>query len=1098
MPAFVLPLLRFLGRLALIATALVLGLVALGMWFSPSLRTEPLPIDAAQLAAELKLRDTTIDRNNMPVLQRDVDYAQGPAAPWYPKGESPLLSELVKEGKLPPVAERTGPEPLVMEGCEGIGTYGGTWIRVTNSAGDIGGTLSPRLSGCGLVRWSPLGYPIRPHLARGWSTNADKSEWTIYLRKGVRWSDGHPFTADDIMYWWDEERPLSKGQPKWLTVEGKLGNITKVDDYTIKFTFPGPYGTFLETLTANYAQGFLTPRHYLAQYHPTKGNKELIAATMKAEGSLTARGLYFAKKDARNPEHPRLWPWVYRTFRSSPPESVVRNPYYFVVDTKGNQLPYVDRILFDVKNPKLIPLSAAAGDLTLQERFIGFESYTMLMDNRKKNGYEVYHWFPAARSNWALYPNINRAVLPEDPASGNKKKLLSDKRFRQALSLAINRPEIIKAIYNGMGEPSQIAPGKDSEFHNEKLAKSYTDYDPARANKMLDELGLTQRDSDGMRCFADGTRMQFSIDMTDFAGEGPVQFITDDWAKVGVRAVQRNRARQLFSVEKNTFKHDFTVWIGEGEFNPIVEPRSFVASNSEAHWAPAHGNWYSRGGYYGDPTARPELAPPKDSDVYKGHTLYEQVLKTADRAEQVRLFNQIFDIAAENVWSISVATPSPQLVVVKNGFRNVPRNAISGYNFATPSTAGIETFYFEKTNDTPEAEKQIQKEVMTVTPAPFTFNAKTMKARTEGWSGVIWQMVLGAMALGIVYAGVKYPFIGRRLLVMIPTLAIMSVSTFYIIQMPPGDFIQTRILEARTMGDENAVENIERLRDAFFVDDPIWKQYLRWSGLLWFTTLNPVDRGLLQGELGKSMATQRSVNDSIGDRILLTIVVSLATIVFTWAVAMSVGIYSAVRQYTVGDYVMTFIAFIGMCIPNIVLAILIMYFSGKYLGMNVTGLFSPEYLTQPGWSVGKVIDMLKHIWVPVIVIAAGGTAGLIRVMRANLLDELRKPYVTTAMAKGKKPFPLLIKYPVRMALNPFISNIGGLLPGLISSGALVAIILSLPLVGPLLLDALQTEDVNMAASMLMILSMLSVLGTLMSDLMLLWLDPRIRFEGGSK
>jgi ABC-type dipeptide/oligopeptide/nickel transport system permease component len=250
--------------------------------------------------------------------------------------------------------------------------------------------------------------------------------------------------------------------------------------------------------------------------------------------------------------------------------------------------------------------------------------------------------------------------------------------------------------------------------------------------------------------------------------------------------------------------------------------------------------------------------------------------------------------------------------------------------------------------------------------------------------------------------------------------------------------------------------------------------------------------------MGRSMETLRPVNEMVGDRVLLTFWVALGTILFTWAVALPIGIYSAVRQYSVGDYVFSFLGFLGMCLPNFLLAILLMYLSAEFLGINVTGLFSPEYAALPGWTWGKILDFLKHIWVPVVVIALGGTAGMIRVMRGNLLDELQKPYVTTARAKGVPPFRLLMKYPVRLALNPFVSGIGALFPQLVSGGAIVAIVLSLPMVGPLLLQGLLSEDVYLAASMLMVLSLLGILGTLASDLILLWIDPRIRFEGETK
>jgi ABC-type dipeptide/oligopeptide/nickel transport system permease component len=238
------------------------------------------------------------------------------------------------------------------------------------------------------------------------------------------------------------------------------------------------------------------------------------------------------------------------------------------------------------------------------------------------------------------------------------------------------------------------------------------------------------------------------------------------------------------------------------------------------------------------------------------------------------------------------------------------------------------------------------------------------------------------------------------------------------------------------------------------------------------------------------METTREVNTIVGDRILLTVLVSLGTILLTWALAIPIGIISAVRQYSLLDYLLTFLAFIGMCIPPFLLALVLMAASG------VSGLFSPEFAAQPEWTWAKTLDLLKHIWIPVVVLGVEGTAGMARVMRANLLDELRKPYVTTARAKGVRPIRLLFKYPVRLALNPFISGIGGLFPQLVSGGAIVAIVLSLPLVGPLMVSALFSQDMYLAGSMLMVMSLLGVLGTLVSDLLLLWVDPRIRFTGG--
>ncbi len=324
----------------------------------------------------------------------------------------------------------------------------------------------------------------------------------------------------------------------------------------------------------------------------------------------------------------------------------------------------------------------------------------------------------------------------------------------------------------------------------------------------------------------------------------------------------------------------------------------------------------------------------------------------------------------------------------------------------------------------------------------------------------------------------------------------VSVIAFTIVQLPPGDFLTSHIAQLEISGDELDLRKIEDLRDIFGLTEPIWKQYLKWVGLPWFVSFRDEDRGLLQGHMGLSMESQNAVNAVVGDRIILTMTISVCALLFTWIVALPIGVYSAVRQYSVGDYLATFIGFIGMSVPNFLLALILMYLSNRYFGVPISGLFSAEFAAQEHWNLPKFVDLLKHVWVPFLVLGVTGTAGMIRIMRGNLLDELKKPYVTTALAKGVRPLKVLLKYPVRLALNPFISGIGALFPQLISGGAIVALILSLPTVGPLLLRSLQMEDMYLAGSMILVLSTLGILGTLVSDLLLLILDPRIRMEDG--
>jgi len=321
----------------------------------------------------------------------------------------------------------------------------------------------------------------------------------------------------------------------------------------------------------------------------------------------------------------------------------------------------------------------------------------------------------------------------------------------------------------------------------------------------------------------------------------------------------------------------------------------------------------------------------------------------------------------------------------------------------------------------------------------------------------------------------------RRLFWMIPTLVIISIISFAIIQLPPGDYLTSYIAALAESGETVDEEQIEALRMRYALDQPVYLQYFRWIA------------GMLQGDMGMSFEWNRPVTDLIGERILLTTIISIVTLLVTWGIAVPIGIYSAVKQYSIGDYAVTFIGFIGLATPNFLLALVCMYIGYAVFDVSAGGLFSAAYQNAP-WSLAKLWDLFSHIWIPVLVIGTSGTAGMIRVMRGNLLDELRKQYVLTARAKGVHRVKLILKYPVRIALNPMISTIGWVLPSIVSGATITAVVLGLPTTGPLLLRALMNQDMYLAGSMVMMLSLLTVIGTLISDLLLLWLDPRIRYE----
>ena len=323
-------------------------------------------------------------------------------------------------------------------------------------------------------------------------------------------------------------------------------------------------------------------------------------------------------------------------------------------------------------------------------------------------------------------------------------------------------------------------------------------------------------------------------------------------------------------------------------------------------------------------------------------------------------------------------------------------------------------------------------------------------------------------------------FIIRRLLYMCITLLVASLLSFIIIQLPPGDFLNTYMEMLSRQGLRVSEEEIRSLESEYGLDLPLYAQYVKW---MW---------KLLQGDLGRSFNFNQPVSELLAERLPLTLVISILTLIFVYGVGIPIGVYSATHQYSAGDYAVTVLGFAGLATPNFLLALVLMFMFYSFFGFSAGGLFSPEYIIAP-WSVGKVLDLLKHLPIPIIVIGTAGTASIIRVMRGTLLDELARQYVITARAKGVAENKLLFKYPVRIALNPIISTIGWVLPSIVSGTTITAIVLSLPTTGPLLFDALRSQDMHLAGSIVMVLVVLTVVGTFLSDILLVWIDPRIRY-----
>jgi peptide/nickel transport system permease protein len=323
----------------------------------------------------------------------------------------------------------------------------------------------------------------------------------------------------------------------------------------------------------------------------------------------------------------------------------------------------------------------------------------------------------------------------------------------------------------------------------------------------------------------------------------------------------------------------------------------------------------------------------------------------------------------------------------------------------------------------------------------------------------------------------------RRLVIMCMTLVVVSALVFIVIQLPPGDYLTTYIAELESQGEAVNLEKIEFLRRQYGLDLPLYQQYLVWIS------------GWVEGDLGYSFEYSLPVTEVVGDRLYLSMVLNFTTVIFVYLVAFPIGVYSATHQYSWGDHGLTFLGLLGLATPNFLLALVLLYLANIYFGTSIGGLMDPEFIDQP-WTWAKVQSILEHLWVPVVVIGTAGTAGMIRRLRANLLDEMQKQYVVTGRAKGLSELRLLVKYPLRMSLNPFIADIGSLLPQIVSGSVIVSAVMSLPTTGPMLLSALQSQDTYLAGSFLMFLASLTVVGMFVSDLLLAVLDPRIRLEGG--
>ncbi|NLS79812.1 MAG: ABC transporter substrate-binding protein [Chloroflexi bacterium] len=601
--------------------------------------------------------------------------------------EAPMLAELVKAGKLPPVDERLPEDPKVQDVVEEIGQYGGTLHQIRPVADPIG-IFETRFFYPNLARWNAAGSEIGPHVASGWDVDAKGTTFTFNLRKGMKWSDGAPYTADDLLFYYEDvllNKDLTPSIPAYLLTKGQPVKIEKISDYVVRFSFASTHGLFMILTATNWGvmqMGYC--KHYLSQFHPNYVAKDKLDAMTKEASFEFWHQLFSDRRSmVANTELPVIYPWQWEAVAPQNPRLGVRNPYYWVVDPEGNQLPYIDRLSVEsVESAEVFDVRSIAGEVDYQEQYTRFKNYSLYMENKEKGDYRVILWPKGYVTDSALSLNVAHA----DPVY---REIFGDKRFRYALSLGINRAEIIKALYLGQSEPFQVSPLRTSPFYWEEYATWMTEYDPKRANAYLDEMGLTNRDSDGYRLRPDGKRMTIVYEF--YADLGPWQeigeFLTAQWKELGLEIGVKRYDSSLRTTRLGANEHDLTVWTGNAEFYPIIEPRYFMPYNPNASkgmvpWA----RWYESGGKSGEePTG----------DVMKTVELYEQIKDTTDFEEQKRLFRQMLELNKENLWTIGICTSPPEVALVKNNCRNVPEEAVSDWPLCTPGNTAPDQFFFK-------------------------------------------------------------------------------------------------------------------------------------------------------------------------------------------------------------------------------------------------------------------------------------------------------------------------------------------------------------------------------------------------------------------
>jgi peptide/nickel transport system substrate-binding protein len=614
------------------------------------------------------------------------------AGPALGAGQAPALDALVESGDLPPLEERLPANPLVVKG-DSIGTYGGTWRMGMNGGGD-NGLIVKTVAYEGLVRYDHQWKDVLPNLAESWEVNEDATEYTFKLRDGVKWSDGTPFTTEDIAFAVEMYQDPEYAANSWIDSAANPVKLEVVDETTFKFGFDTPNGMLMETLASTDGLHITSlPKHYCSQFHPSYNDN--ADADAQAAG-FDGWALYLQDRCAwgwetirfSNADLPTIYPWIIETPLSANVQRVtwVRNPYYWKVDSEGNQLPYIDRLDMRVSQGGVEELTLAAlnGEIDFQERHIATNmNKPLFFDGQEQGDYHLGEIIPSASNTLALQLNLNHL----DPI---KRELFNNKDFRIGLSHAIDRQEIIDVVFTGQGEPFQVAPRPESQFYDEELAKQYTEFDPDLAVQHLEAAGLTELNGDGIRLMSDGNPLTITADMiTALRPEwvDMLEILQLQLAAVGVDLQINSIDRTLFYEKRPSGEYDAQVWAGDGGIEALQDPRYYMPFSDESVWAYRWAHWFNG--------TRPDIAEEPADWAKQQMDLYRQVRASGDPEQRAELFRQILDITKEQFPVIGVSLAPNSYSIVRNNLRNVPESMFNAWLFPTPAPMDPVVWYFE-------------------------------------------------------------------------------------------------------------------------------------------------------------------------------------------------------------------------------------------------------------------------------------------------------------------------------------------------------------------------------------------------------------------